>query len=157
VPVCSPWHTLVNGSFIAFGTLLALGAALVGRALARGPAASTATVAWVVAGLSSITTGLVPIDQNLGLHALVSLPVLFAQPLAVLATAHVAEHRSRHLARTGVVVGLGCLALAGAVVALPSGEYGGLLERLAIWPCLFWLALLATAAFRGSIPGGRHP
>jgi hypothetical membrane protein len=157
VPVCSPWHALVNGSFVAVGLPLVIGAPLVQGWLPAGAGAATSTVLWVVAGLSSIATGLVPIDQDPGLQALVSLPVFCAQPLALLASGWAVRHGNRTLAWSGA--GVGFLSLAAGIVFLvvPSPGLSGLLERLSLWPCLLWLPLLAAAGFRGSLISGRHP
>jgi hypothetical membrane protein len=93
VAVCSPLNLVVNGAFVVFGVLMALGALLLRSWLPQGAAATTAVVLWVITGLSSIATGLVPLDRNLDLHSLVALPALVAQPLALLVSAYVLRHR----------------------------------------------------------------
>ncbi len=148
VPVCSPWHLLMNSSFVVFSLLLACGALLLGRWLGPGPLAAASVTLWVVSSLSSVATGLVPLDQDLQLHSWVSLPVFLAQPLAVLTTALALRQRHRDLAVSGVVVGV--FSLAAAVLFLgaspsSSADFGGLLERLALWPGFLWLPLLAVA------------
>ena len=138
VPVCSPWHGLLNASFVVFGVLLTLGALLLHRSQPKGKLAVTATTMWVIAGLSSIGTGLVPIDADLELHALVSLPVFVAQP-AALALLGV-------LLRDRLAVGAGVLSLVASAIFLArtgSADFGGLLERLGLWPAYLLLPFLA--------------
>lgn len=152
VPVCSPWHLLINSSFVVFGLLLAVGVLLLRGWLPSGAAATASVGLWVVAGLSSIATGLVPLDQNLELHAEVSLPVFLAQPLAVLITA-MALRAHVGLARSGLAVGLVSLAAALAYLGAPAiSDFGGLLERLALWPGYLWLPALAVAVVRRRPP-----
>lgn len=144
VPVCSPWHLLLNSSFVVFGLLIAIGALLLRGWLPSGPAATTSVALWVLSGLSSIATGLVPLDQNLELHAVVSLPVFVAQPLALLATG-VALRQRAGLSPSALAVG--AVSLLGTVVYLGrtgSAELGGLFERLALWPGYLWLPFLAV-------------
>lgn len=75
---CSPRHELMNGSFVAFGTLLVAGAVLLSRRL--GP---WVTALLVVSGASSFATGLAPLDQDATLHALAAAPLFVAQPVAL--------------------------------------------------------------------------
>lgn len=149
VVVCSPWHPLMNSSFLVFGLLLALGGLLLRRWLGSGSLAAVSVVLWVVSGLSSIATGLVPLDQDLGLHALVSWPVFLAQPVAVLTTALALRRRHRSVALSGMAVGVVSLvAAAGFLATTADAQHGGLLERLALWPSYLWLPILAAAVFR---------
>jgi hypothetical protein len=116
--------------------------------LPRGAAATTAVVLWVVTGLSSIATGLIPLDRDLDLHALVALPALVTQSLALLVTGYVLRHR-RGPSRATLLVG--AISLAGLVAFFArtgSAELGGLFERLAIWPGYLWLPVLAVVVLR---------
>ena len=151
VPVCSPWHLLLNGSFVVFGLLLALGGLLLHRWFGRGALATTSMALWVTSGLSSVATGLIPLDQSLPLHTLVSFPVFLAQPAAMVTTALAIRARHRGLSSLGL--GIGGISLTTAVVFLgvdASAELGGLLERLVLWPCFLWLLPLALVALRDS-------
>jgi hypothetical membrane protein len=153
VAVCSPWHPLVNGSFVVFGVLLAVGAVLLRGSLPRPRLAAASTVAWVVAGLSSVATGLVPVDQDLELHALVALPSLVALPLALLLLAASLRAAVPRLGVATAVVGL--VSLAGSVVFLltaTSPDLGGLWERLAFWPSYLWVPVVAVVILRRREP-----
>lgn len=140
VPVCSPWHPVLNIALVVSGALMIIGALFVRHLAARGWARGL----WIVAGLSSIGTGLVPLDRDLDLHVIVSLPALFAMPLALLAT-------GLKLSRGKLaVVGLVCLAAAVTfVVRAAEPELGGLFERIALWPGYLWLGMAGVIVLRG--------
>ncbi|CAN5660895.1 hypothetical protein BH11ACT8_BH11ACT8_12440 [soil metagenome] len=146
VPVCSPWHGLMNATFLAVGLALALGPLLARRALPLLP-----VVLLVVAGISSAAVGLAPLDTHSGLHGLVATPLFIAQPVALLLLA-VAARRHRRSAAALLLAGLvatgGALAFA---VTLVTGDVGGLYERVALWPCHLGLAVLGVSLVRGGV------
>ncbi|MCD2186171.1 DUF998 domain-containing protein [Actinomycetospora soli] len=131
VAAVSPGHAVINGAFVLFGATLALGAVL--SRLGR-----TATVLWVIAGLSSIATGLAPLDTAPVTHLVVSAPVFLAQPVALLLTGLAARSR--------VAAGLGVLSTVASAIFLLGvvPEAGGLLERLALWPGYLVLGVLGV-------------
>ncbi len=155
VSVCSPLHPLLNGSFVVFGLLIAVGALFLHRALPRGRAILAATVIWVAVGVSTVATGLVPLDVDLGLHSLVALPSLVGAPIALafLAVGLWASNRA-------LAVGLASAAavsLLGAVVFLAtaaSREWGGVWERLGFWPTYLWLPVVAGVLLRSPARSG---
>jgi len=148
VAVCSPSHPLVNGAFIVFGLFMTVGAVLVRNCFPRARVSAAALVLWVASGLSSIGTGLTPLDQALELHVLVSLPVFLTQPLALLWSGLALRGR-RGLAGSALTLGAISLAAAVAFFAVPAGgEFSGLLERLALWPGYMWLLGLGVVALR---------
>lgn len=146
---CSPWHDLMNGTFVGTGLLLAGGAALLAPRFGR-----VVTGLLVVAGFSSVATGLAPIDQGATAHALAAAPLFVCQPVALLLLAR--RVRGSH-PRLTVALGLTGAGTAAAAVGfiLAGGESGGagLLERLALWPVLFALAG-AAVALRGRTSTG---
>ncbi|MDL5155139.1 DUF998 domain-containing protein [Actinomycetospora termitidis] len=132
VAAVSPEHAVINGAFVLFGVTLTLGAVL-GERPSR-----TARVLWVIAGLSSVATGLAPLDTAPVAHFVVSTPVFLAQPVALLLTGLAV--RSRTAAALGVVS-----IVASAVFLLGlAPELGGLLERLALWPGYLVLGVLGV-------------
>ena len=141
---CSPRHQVMNGSFVGFGVLLAGGAVLLARPLGR-----WVTVLLVVSGLSSVATGLAPLDRDATLHAVAATPLFVAQPLALLALGarvrRTAPGLGRGLAATGAVT---AAAAVGFVLVGEDGAAAGLLERLALWPVLVGLAAFAWARLR---------
>lgn len=137
---CSPRHAVMNGSFVTFGVLLAGGSALLLRPL--GPWASGLLV---ISGLSSVATGLAPLDQDGTLHAIAATPLFVAQPVALVVLGVRLRDEQPHLAR--VLLATGAVTAAAAVAFVASGDspVSGGLERLALWP-----VLLGTAAFAWS-------
>lgn len=138
----------MNGSFMAYGALLAGGALLLARPL--GP---WVTGLLVVSGASSVATGLAPLDQDATLHALAATPLFVAQPLALMGLGHRLRHQQPRLAKallaTGVVTGA---AAVGFVVSGDDAAVSGALERLALWPVLFGLAGFAWTRRHPSTP-----
>lgn len=132
---CSPWHELMNGSFVVFGVLLALGATLLHRRL--GP---VVTALLVVSGLSSVATGLAPQDQDATLHLVAAAPLFVAQPLALLLLGVGARWEQPRTARALTATGVVTAAAAVAFIAFGDTPVTGALERLALWPVLVALA-----------------
>ena len=149
VIVCSPWHLLINGAFIVFGASLVLGVYFVREWFQPSRIGTTAVVLWIVSGLSSIGTGLTPLDQALEIHVLVSFPVFVAQPLALILSGFVLRKR-RGLASWAFIAG--AVSVVATIIflgILPAGaSFGGLLERLALWPGYIWLLGLGIAILR---------
>ena len=137
---CSPRHEVMNGSFMAYGVLLAGGALLLARPL--GP---WVTGLLVVSGVSSYATGLAPLDQDAALHAVAATPLFVGQPLALLLLGWRVRDERPRLSRA--LLATGAVTAAAAVGFVLSGEEraAGALERLALWPVLFGLAGFAWA------------
>lgn len=149
VELCSPWHPLLNGSLVVSGVLLLVGAVLLHGFLPRRRSTTASTVAWVVAGLSSVATGLVPVDHDLALHSLVALPSLLAMPIGLLLLAASLRRTIPWVAGTAAALGLA--SLAGAVVFVvtaASPELGGVWERLGFWPSYLCLPVVALVLHR---------
>ena len=145
---CSPAHELMNGTFVVTGALLAAGALLLARRLGV-----LATVLLVVSGLSSVATGLAPVDRDVALHALAAAPLFVCQPLALLVLAWTLRRRHPRLAGALQVTGAVTAAAGAGFVLVDAGR--GVLERLALWPVL--LALAAVAVVIGRPHAGRGP
>lgn len=145
---CSPRHDLMNGTFVGIGLLLAAGAVLLAPRFGR-----VVTLLLVVAGLSSVATGLAPIDQGTTAHALAASPLFVCQPLALVLLGRELRGESPRLASglvaTGVVT---AVAAAGFVLSGESGAAGAW-ERVALWPVLFALAAAGVARARTAEPG----
>ncbi len=102
---------------------------------------------WCVSGLGSVGVGLVPVNENGGLHGLVALPVFLAQPTALLLTALSLWAARPGLARAtfavAVVSAVGVLGFA-ALLAGDGSNALGALERLALWPGYVWVGVIAV-------------
>lgn len=132
---CSPRHEIMNGSFIGFGALLVGGAVLLSRPL--GP---WVTGLLVVSGLSSVATGLAPLDQDATLHAISAAPLFVAQPVALTVLGARLRNDQPRLARTLLVTGAVTGTAAVTFVTSSGGLTSGAFERLALWPVLVGLA-----------------
>ncbi len=132
---CSPRHELMNGSFMGFGVLLAGGAVLLSRPL--GP---WATGLLVASGLSSVATGLAPLDQDATLHAIAAAPLFVAQPVALIVLGARLRNDRPHLAGALLAAGVVTGTAAASFVLSGDGSASGALERLALWPVLIGLA-----------------
>ncbi|WP_405064055.1 DUF998 domain-containing protein [Kribbella sp. NBC_01505] len=149
--VCSPWHAFMNVSFVVSGVLLAAGAILLRPQLPSGRMTTIAVVLYVIGGLTSIGTGLVPMDKNLALHSLVSGPGFLVQPLALLLLGLALRRTRPAFGWSTIAVGLASLAGAVAFSIHPSGTGHGFFERLSLWPANIWataLAVLILSAMR---------
>ena len=148
---CSPRHELMNGSFVTFGALLAGGAVLLARPL--GP---WVTGLLVVSGLSSVATGLAPLDQDATLHAMAAAPLFVAQPISLVVLGARLRHDRPRLGRALMATGAVTGAAAVSFVLSGDGPASGALERLALWPVLVGLAAFAWTRLPGrSRPGSR--
>ncbi len=132
---CSPRHAVMNGSFMTFGVLLAGGAVLLARPL--GP---WVTGLLLVSGLSSVATGLAPLDQDTTLHAIAATPLFVAQPIALIVLGARLRGRQPRLARALLTTGVVTAAAAVGFVLSGDGPTSGALERLALWPVIVGLA-----------------
>ncbi|MDR7253232.1 putative membrane protein [Nocardioides sp. BE266] len=135
---CSPRHAVMNGSFVGYGVMLAGGALLLARPL--GP---WVTGLLVVSGVSSVATGLAPLDQDTTLHALAATPLFVAQPVALLLLGARLREDRPWLAKTLLATGAVTAAAAVGFVVSGEGRGAGALERAALWPVLFGLAAFA--------------
>lgn len=110
------------------------------------PAHALLNGGFVVLG-TALATGFVPLDIDLQLHALVSVPAIVLQPVAL--ALHAAVY-ARHERRWWALVAIAGLIAAESVWFILRLEvrYGGLLERIAIWPVLVALPLLAIQGLR---------
>ncbi|QIK76686.1 DUF998 domain-containing protein [Nocardioides piscis] len=147
---CSPRHELMNGSFMAFGVLLTSGAVLLARPL--GP---WVTGLLVVSGLSSVATGLAPLDQDTTLHAIAATPLFVAQPVALVVLGARLRAEQPRLARALLLTGAVTGAAATAFVVAGDSPASGALERLALWPVLIALAGFAWTRLRRPSQAGR--
>ncbi|GGO69268.1 DUF998 domain-containing protein [Nocardioides deserti] len=140
---CSPRHDVMNAAFVVSGALLAGGAAPLRRSW--GP---TVTGLLVVSGLSSVATGLAPLDRDVTLHVVAATPLFVAQPLALVALGLRLRSDRPRLARAVLTTGAVTGAAAAVFVLAGDGPAAGAFERLAIWPVLGALAGAAWAVAR---------
>lgn len=151
VPVCSPAHDLLNGSFIVFGALMALGAVLLHGRFGRGWLALMLTALLVVSGLSSIATGLTPLDVYRDGHVLAAGPLFVAQPIALIVLGLLLRPRRPGTGSVLIATGVLCGVAAGAFIGIDHAV--GVTERIALWPVFVALAVVGAQELRVSRSG----
>ncbi|MFD9817999.1 DUF998 domain-containing protein [Streptomyces violascens] len=140
--ICSPEHTLMNGSFVALGVLLVVGAALTGSSLwRRGGTAAVSRLLLACAGAGFVLAGLAPSDVDENQHALGALLIMAAGNIGlVLAGFGLAEHIAAPLRWGTSLLGVTAITAFGLFL---SQHYLGLgmggMERVAAFPLLLWV------------------
>ncbi|MGD0605921.1 MAG: DUF998 domain-containing protein [Streptosporangiaceae bacterium] len=150
--VCSPFHNLMNASFVVLGITMTLGSVLVSRHFADGRASKAGFAATAIAGLGVIMVGFFPENSVSPLHGLgAAIPfVLGNASLIILALSLKMPAPLRlYFFLSGVTALLGLLAYASSH-DLGLGEGG--IERVVAYPqtvCLivigFYLAVRSSA------------
>lgn len=139
--LCSPAHDAMNGAFIVFGVLMALGAVLLFGRFGRGPMAVVASALLVVSGLSSVAVGFTPLDRFPDAHVVAATPLFIAQPVALVLLGLLVRDRRPSTGRWVIVTGVVC-AIAAALFIVVDGA-PGITERIALWPVFVALAVVA--------------
>lgn len=139
IQVCSPAHQWVNASTAISGL------AMIGLATVRAHTAGFdrfAGLLWVAAGASTLASALIPADISMEQHTFVSLPQLFAVPMAVFSSAM--QFRGV-VSRAGQAIGVvGLVAGLWLILDFQALEYSGVLERVILWPAYFWTVFAAV-------------
>lgn len=157
VEVCSPAHAVVNGGMVLAGLLVMVASVCLAGAWWRRsrPLAVAAVGTLALTGASTLATGLVPLDVDLMLHSLVSLPAILVGPIAAMVLAVLAL---RGPLRVMCLVAA-ALALVAAVVMLGTVDSGGIMgltERIAVWIPVLVMALVGAVELR-RWSRGRNP
>jgi hypothetical membrane protein len=149
--VCSPWHTLMNVSFVLQGVIILAGAALARPAFARLRRAGLVFPLLVVTALGMVGVGSFPEDVNNGAHV-VSAGTQFITGNVAMILFGIAAHRARRwrafavFSITSGSAGLLATALFAQGYGLGLGVGG--LERVAAYTLPVWLitagALMAS-------------
>ena len=157
VGVCSPWHALMNASFVLQAILILGGALLVRPLFPRGGLWLAGLALVGASGFGVLAVGLAPEDSAPGPHYLGALEnFLFCNfGMALLGVALLRAGAATRI--VGVVsvaaglVGLTGLALLGAKAYFGFGV--GVVERCTAYPFTFWLAGMGEWLLGG---GGRR-
>ncbi|MGH7911821.1 MAG: DUF998 domain-containing protein [Candidatus Dormibacteraceae bacterium] len=154
--LCSPWHDLMNASFVALGLCMAAGAVAAEASSPRVSRLSRAGAAVLaLAGLGVILVGLVPEDTIAWLHMLGAGLAIVGGNAGTLLTGILLWRagRLRWVGMLGCAAGvLGALFVGLLAVSLLSGalfDVQGLLERGAVYPLLLAMIVSGGALVRG--------
>ncbi|WP_311199964.1 DUF998 domain-containing protein [Micrococcus lylae] len=116
------------------------------RSAPPGRARTVGVVLWVLVGLACMGSA-VPLDVDLSLHTLLSLPMVLQGP-AVWFTAAGLRERMPRLAAVGRVIAVVAVVASLTMLAVSvSGWFIGLWQRLSVWPGYLWLGAAGWALF----------
>jgi hypothetical membrane protein len=149
--VCSPWHALMNTSFIVLGLTILFGSALLHSTFPRGwfRVVGLMLLAW--AGIGIIGVGVYPENENIELHRIGAAGhfVLGNLGMAVLGLALWQAHGRRKLAVYSIVSGVvGLVATALFITDHYLGLGIGGMERVAAYPLPLWLIFTGFSLFK---------
>ena len=155
--LCSPWHALMNASFILQGLLIIGGCFAVRRALPVGIGISMSLALIALGGLGTLLVGVFPEDVNSRVHyAVAAVYFIAANAGIVLLGARLLSLQPswKQLALYSLLsgsIGLVATALLGRKMTL--GFEIGTVERLASYPFTLWLSVAGWTLWRWSKRG----
>jgi hypothetical membrane protein len=153
--VCSPWHPVMNTTFVVSGLLTLLGALLTRDAWPAGRRRSEGLALLVGAGLGEALAGLFPEDVHAGLHVAGSVVGILGLLAGVLLLG-TAVRRTRPWLSGGALAA-GAVGLFGFFVAPAVGVPAGLAERLAGYPGVLWLIAAGAGLLLAAVRGRERP
>lgn len=154
--ICSPWHLLMDASFVALGICIAAGAIAAELSSPRVSATSRIGAGLMaLAGLGVVVVGLVPEDLLDVVHYTGAMFGILAGNAGSIVTGGVLWWARRH--RTAGVIGIvaGALGIAGTLVlgvAFATSTMNavfGLIERVAVYPMLLAMIVTGGTLLRG--------
>lgn len=150
--ICSPWHSVFNGSAVVLGLLFILGTVLVVRAFPPTHVSRVGLCMIAVAGAGAIGVGLSPEDVNLLVHSISALVAFAIGNLAIIALGYAVSRDPAWKGYRIFGVACGTIGLVGLVWYL-SGFWGPLglggTERLIVAPILLWAVVVGLHIVRG--------
>ena len=139
--ICSPWHALMNASFVAQGFLILGGVWLNRAALPANAAARLGLGLLAISSLGIITVGLAPEDTAPDWHYLGAAEHFVTCNLGTALVGLGLMARARPMAIASVAAGgLGLTGLACLGAHLDFGLGVGIVERITAYPFTLWLA-----------------
>lgn len=151
-PVCSPWHGLINLSFVLQGALAAVGVIMNRRLLAAGLPRTLVVAVFVFSGIGYAGIGLVPNDVNLPVHFTAAAIAFFGAATAmILLGMLLLLQDAPGKAASLFTVACGILAFVATIlfasnITLTLGIGG--MERVAFYPFSIWLILAGMKILR---------
>jgi hypothetical membrane protein len=139
VAVCSPWHALMNASFVLVGITMSAGALLAWPAFARGRLRLCATGLFVLAGIGTVVVGLYPENDPRRYHYDGAAVNFIAGNLALIVYAAVTSKALRGFRFASVLAGIvGLVSTAFVATGHFAGLGAGGIERVAAYPVSLW-------------------
>jgi len=150
VGLCSPWHVVMNASFVMQGCLMICGAVLLRSVFGGGVWTRAALILTATAGLGVIGVGLAPEDVAPGAHYFSAGINIFSANASMLCMGMALRAgRPQWLGALGLFLGaLGMAAFALLAAKIDVGLGVGIVERAAADPFALWLALLGGLMLR---------
>lgn len=149
--VCSPWHAVMNASFVLQGVIIAVGASLARSALARGwPGAGVGVLLWITAA-GMVGVGVFPEDVNNRAHVLSAGTQFITGNTAMVVFGSASRSSVRWRALWRVSIGLGVVGLVATGVFAQGYGLGlgiGGLERVAAYTLPVWLIAAGALLLR---------
>jgi hypothetical membrane protein len=151
IQVCSPWHFVMNASFIVLGVTMASGAVLMVRAFRSGGLSTIGLGLIAVAGFGVLLVGLFPENENIRLHALGAGLNFVCGNLGMVLLGIAGATGAARQGFDLVSAGMGTLGLIGTALFV-SEHYSGLgqggMERVAAYPLTVWLIVAGVRSSR---------
>ena len=149
--VCSPWHAVMNASFLTLGVTMIVGAVLARTAFPPGWVRTLAMVLFVLAGLGVMLVGIYPENTDNARHVLGAGLNFVAGNIAMIVYGLAMAQRPgrRGLVTFSIVAGTTGLV---ATLLLVTGQYLGIgvggMERVAAYPMTVWQIVVGAALLR---------
>lgn len=140
--VCSPWHAVMNVSFVLQGVIIALGTVLARPAFAHGCTSNWVSVLLGITALCMVGVGLFPEDVNYRMHVISAGTQFITGNTAMLVFGIAARHGRHWRLFSSFSICFGVLGL--AATGLFAQGYGlglgvGGMERVAAYTLPLWL------------------
>ncbi len=133
--VCSPWHALMNGSFVVIGATVVLGAAFLRDALRPSRLGVVSLALIAIAGLGFVLVGVFPENVNFPPHRLGAALQFVSGNLGQVVFGIAMLRRSRGVGVFSIASGLAGLIGTALFVSGHHGPLGvGGMERVAAYP-----------------------
>jgi hypothetical membrane protein len=149
--VCSPWHDLMNVSFVVIGITMSVGALFTRSVFAPGLRRTTAIVLFLLGGVGVILVGLYPENESDLVHAAGAAANFLGANVALIVYGLAIPSASGRAGLKVFSVILGVVGLA-ATVLFVEGRYLGIgvggMERVAIYPITLWQIVVGLSLWR---------
>jgi hypothetical membrane protein len=150
---CSPWHVVMNLSFVIVGVTMAAGALLTRRAFTPGWPSGLAVWLFVAAGAGVVLVGLCPENENATTHVFGAGVNLVAGNTALILFGLAVPQAPRRSWLRSFSVAAGLIGLIATILIALHHDVGlgvGTIERVAAYTISLWqiVAGLAVAAVR---------